>query len=56
MIGRKIRTAVQNVLAPNTRAASSKVEFMLRKTGVSSITLRARELPTRCTQTMTQNE
>ena len=56
MTGTVIRSAVRSVLAPATREASSKAAFMLRKAGVSRMTLTVSEPVMTWTQTMPQNE
>ena len=54
--GMTIRSIVFWVLAPEMRAASSRVESMVRKAGVSSITWTAIAPLARWAQTMPQKE
>ena len=54
MIGTKMPRSVRGALAPETRDASSSDAFMLRKPGVSSITIALTLRATRCVQTIPQ--
>ena len=56
MTGTVILSAVRSPPAPATREASSKEAFMLRKAGVSRMTLTVSDPVRTCTQTMPQNE
>ena len=56
MTGIVIESAVRAVPAPATREASSKAAFMLRKAGVSKITLTVSDPVMTWIHTMPQNE